>query len=681
MRRGTNGKTEPTRWRPWLASALAFAGIWGASSLAHALSFTVNSPADGSDVTPGDGVCSTSAGACTLRAAIEETNATSGMDQVTLPGNSYLIGARIYIQDSLWLLGAGPEATVLDGGGADGVLGVDPPTGSSHEPIVHMSGLTIQRGGPIVTDVASGLRVGKLAYVTCTECRIRDNRSSTFGGGVANGGTLILTRSEVTGNTLPVGGGGRTSTGGGIMNYATGRLTLEQTLVHDNYATRGGGIRNQGRLEISNSTISGNRADGAGGGIYNDGTSSYLIIAHSTITANIANQSRSLGGVEPTLGGGIYNNGVNAQVQLGHSILANNLDQRGSTSVDYAPDCYSTETFRFTSFRRNVVGVLNTNCSFRDTLYGDTRFDQVGTPTAPLDPRLQWLGGTFPRAHGLLPDSPAIDQAGTVGDSTFFDCPLDDQLGWTRPIDGNADGSALCDVGATEFGTAGSVSFRFFLVDSDTNSDLQELHDYDQLYLPALPGRLTIRAETYPAAVGAVAFFDQTNTRIRVENQPPYALGGDTEGDFEPTAFEPKFLQLGVQAFELANAGGKPGVIDWLHVNIIPGFALVDTDTDGALRVLVDGALLDRSQLPPNLTIRANPPPGESVGSVRFSLDGAVVRVENLAPYALQGDESGNYAPANLTNGTHQLSAQAFSGPNGTGTAGTLLQLGFTVQP
>ena len=45
--------------------------------------FVVNSRADTSDANPGDGVCADGAGACTLRAAIEEANARAGADTIT----------------------------------------------------------------------------------------------------------------------------------------------------------------------------------------------------------------------------------------------------------------------------------------------------------------------------------------------------------------------------------------------------------------------------------------------------------------------------------------------------------------------------------------------------------------------------------------------------------------------
>jgi hypothetical protein len=37
-----------------------------------------------------------------------------------------------------------------------------------------------------------------------------------------------------------------------------------------------------------------------------------------------------------------------------------------------------------------------------------------------------------------------------VTSATFFDCPETDQRGLTRPVDGNTDGKADCDVGAFE---------------------------------------------------------------------------------------------------------------------------------------------------------------------------------------------------------------------------------------
>lgn len=48
----------------------------------NALTFVVNSTGDESDALAGDGLCQTPSGTCTLRAAIQEANASSGLDQI-----------------------------------------------------------------------------------------------------------------------------------------------------------------------------------------------------------------------------------------------------------------------------------------------------------------------------------------------------------------------------------------------------------------------------------------------------------------------------------------------------------------------------------------------------------------------------------------------------------------------
>jgi CSLREA domain-containing protein len=55
----------------------------GAHQTFAGANFTVNSAADSADAVPGDGACTTLAGQCTLRAAIQETNALAGTTDAT----------------------------------------------------------------------------------------------------------------------------------------------------------------------------------------------------------------------------------------------------------------------------------------------------------------------------------------------------------------------------------------------------------------------------------------------------------------------------------------------------------------------------------------------------------------------------------------------------------------------
>jgi len=83
--------------------------LTGVSSPATADSFIVNTLADfspASDANPGDGTCATSVGDCTLRAAIEEANASAGDDSIF-----FSVTGRILVANDLTSLGPLPDIT------------------------------------------------------------------------------------------------------------------------------------------------------------------------------------------------------------------------------------------------------------------------------------------------------------------------------------------------------------------------------------------------------------------------------------------------------------------------------------------------------------------------------------------------------------------------------------------
>ncbi|HMR68559.1 MAG TPA: hypothetical protein PKE64_31505, partial [Anaerolineae bacterium] len=99
-----------------------------------AQAFVVNSTGDSIDVNPGDGLCATSAGVCTVRAAIMEANALPGADTISIPAGTYTLLIATGAEDSafgdfditgpLSITGAGSGATLLDGG--DAPIGAPP---------------------------------------------------------------------------------------------------------------------------------------------------------------------------------------------------------------------------------------------------------------------------------------------------------------------------------------------------------------------------------------------------------------------------------------------------------------------------------------------------------------------------------------------------------------------------
>ncbi len=309
-------------------------------------------------------------------------------------------------------------------------------------PTVNITGVTIRNGETLQsTGPTAGLDIDQGAFVGLSNSAVIDNDSRTRGGGIRNYGTLALNSVEVRDNTLPEGGGGMMSTGGGIFNE--GALTIKNSLIADNFATRGGGISNEGTLNISNSTITGNRTAGAGGGIRNIGT---LNINASTISENYANEAVYEYWKETKRFGGGIANLEGGHVNMANTIVAENFDRRTKGEADYSPDCYSPEADSFTSYRDNLVGILTDNCLLSDSVYGDTRFDKVGTPDVRLDPGLGWLGyyGGQVLVYELLNTSPALDGDKQVIGGSFFDCPTWDQRGMARPQ------GSRCDIGAFE---------------------------------------------------------------------------------------------------------------------------------------------------------------------------------------------------------------------------------------
>jgi CSLREA domain-containing protein len=465
---------------PMPAVGLLVIGFLLAALPAGALaSFTVKSTVDASDNNPGDGVCAanTAAGVkCTLRAAIEESNANPGYppEVIILPAGTYTLQkGQLTIQASLSLTGENRFDTIIDGDDKSRVIEIK---NSGTNPIVFISDVTI-RNGTVELIGGAGMGVGEGTYVTLYRMIVADNNADGGqGGGIANLGNLTVLQNTIRNNSSyskPTGlcvdatftdrnAGGQNIRAGGIWNRQEAFLKIDRSTISGNCSARGGGIQNLGRMEITNSTISGNKVAFAGGGIMNFGQAS---IAYTTITQNEAKIVDVESDQHHGHGGGIYNEG---DVDIGNSIIAGNRQKNTFYSRfmpgNYSPDCYSdpADRFGFTSFRGNLLGIENeATCNLRDSIWGDDlSFDIVGTPDDPVVPGLESLasnGGPVD-THALRADSPAVDQGTGITSAAFFDCPGTDQRGFVRAMDGDADGNSACDIGAFELGSARRVA-------------------------------------------------------------------------------------------------------------------------------------------------------------------------------------------------------------------------------
>lgn len=422
---------------------------------------TVTTTSDGADAAPSDGLCETARGnrVCTLRAAIQEADARPVPATIQLGEGAYVLALQGAGESNLQvrrgrlvIRGAGAARTIIDGGQIDRVLAVYSP-GS-----LEISGVTIRngraRGGQSGPQGGGIANEGTLTLIGV----VVSGNAATFGGGIGNnGGTLTLRDTQVIDNTASTGGGlinngkatvaastfarnratggGSGSTGGGIDNRHTGVIEIaDSTLLENTAENSGGGMSSTGTATLVGSTVAYNRATNTGGGLSNNNGT--LSVTNSTISGNA---SRVAGGLQ-TQGGTpaslysvtVYNNGDLGISAAGPLTIANSI-VADSTSVR---NCAGRA--QITSLGHNLES---------GSLCGFTQ------PTDPVDtdPLLGPLGdnGGPTLTHALLADSPAIDR-GTAAGNGQEACPARDQRGSARPIDGDGDGDARCDIGAFE---------------------------------------------------------------------------------------------------------------------------------------------------------------------------------------------------------------------------------------
>lgn len=266
--------------------------------------------------------------------------------------------------------------------------------------------------------------------------------SSTMGGGgmFNDKSSPNLKRINFTGNQA------NNAAGGGLYNYDGSSPVITDANFTNNSALNGGGMRNHfnnNQPVLTNVTFNGNEAQ-YGGGVSND--NSIPIFYNATFAGNFANQ-----------GGGMNN--YQSSPQLWNVTFYHNSAQ----AVNQGGGMYNSTSSA--PFLRNVIlaGSVNGDCvnGAGGTITGwysliqDSGALACGVPNGSqgfivgLSPMLGLLmnNGGFGLTFMPQTGSPAIDAVIDNNCMTQLD-----QRGFDRFIDGDKNGSAVCDIGAVETG-------------------------------------------------------------------------------------------------------------------------------------------------------------------------------------------------------------------------------------
>jgi predicted outer membrane repeat protein len=291
--------------------------------------------------------------------------------------------------------------------------------------------------------------------------RLISNVAATSGGGIYVGNAAVqLSGNSIFSNSAVYGGGMFF----GLAEVATYAVNGHDNVLRQNSAVRGGGLYNEGRtaalsgglfisntasadggaffimpggaISLTHSAVIANLAASDGGAIYNSGVFS---TTNTTVSANSAGD----------MGGGIANLNV---VSLVNTTVSDNASGSGGAGIFNASLVNTRNSLIASNVGDNCLGVLNSqgnNLEDGGTCALDQPSDMSNTP-ASID-ALGDYGGPTP-THALAADSPAID----AGDNQT--CALVDQRGVRRPLDGDADGEAVCDIGAFEYQIASTTT-------------------------------------------------------------------------------------------------------------------------------------------------------------------------------------------------------------------------------
>ena len=387
---------------------------------------------------------------CTLRAAIMQANAGAGQDTIVLP------------------TGASITLTVGGLGGAEsGDLDITQP--------VIITGAAL--GYPADEDqwpaivAANGDRVFDVTSPVAVELRgLRVSGGAPSGASGTNGADLRVT-----------------STGAHVL--------VDHVRLSGGQAGNGGGISNAGTVEILDSDFFYNEVSGEGAAIYNSGdltirrssvrtahdTSGHAEAVYTTQGSTLVVENTLIQGspqldVTPT--GGIYADRP-AQLTLRNSTLTGFSDVALGVIADGATHVHAFNSILAdsddTDCRVGLIAGPPPDILFEYDLFEKSEclgFEGAGN-LHDTDPVLELptsSSGSVVIARRAFFGSPAIDRGvppDVVGGDPARQCASTDQRNTMRPLDGDADGQARCDMGAYEAWALTSSTYTVNVYDAD----------------------------------------------------------------------------------------------------------------------------------------------------------------------------------------------------------------------
>jgi CSLREA domain-containing protein len=424
-----------------------------ANQAATAATFNVTKTAD-----TADGACNVD---CSLREAVIAANENLGRDTINIPAGTYRMSipgageeealtGDFDVTDDADIFGAGSDQTIIDGNFVDRVIDVFDDTFSG--PSVRIEGMTITGG----TCVCGG-GIYADGNLTLVEVKVT-NSVSDSGAGLCNANNATLIDVTFENNAADFWGGA-------IDNAFANMTLIRTTFINNTAGDDGGAICNQeGSMLVENSTFVGNSAPN-GGVVWNSGSAAF---DSSTMSGNAP------GGAQVAFfqaDGGL--------LDFRSSILANGPGRNCNVATGVTSSGYNLAS--------------DSSCGLNAT------GDQQNT-----NPQLGPLADNGGLTQTLLPlpGSPAID----TGSNAI--CAADDQRGQARPIDGDGDGQARCDIGAVEVEAPlepiGTPITSFAL------ADLAGGPDEEVVVVGDLNGngRAAVQDLGTASAVGSVAFTD-----------------------------------------------------------------------------------------------------------------------------------------------------------------------------